>query len=71
MVWGNETVRRVKLVESACNLDATQTHKLITTINDGGSIVVGFEQPIPMELIFWSLGTPFVPRADPLVIVQI
>lgn len=43
---GGTNVRRVKLVESAYNLDATQTHKLITTLNNGSSIIVRFEQPI-------------------------
>lgn len=43
---GGTTQRRVKLVEPAYNLDATQTHKLITTLNEGSSIVVRFEQPI-------------------------
>ncbi len=43
---GGTTVRRVKLVEPAYNLDATQTHKLITTLNEGSSIVARFEQPI-------------------------
>jgi hypothetical protein len=43
---GGTTERRVKLVEPAYNLDATQTRKLITTLNEGSSIVVRFEQPI-------------------------
>jgi len=43
---GGTTVRRVKLVEPAHHLDPGQTHKLITTVNEGASVVVRFEQPI-------------------------
>ncbi len=43
---GGTTVRRVKLVEAAYNLDATQTSKLITTLLSGSAIVVRFDQPI-------------------------
>ena len=43
---GGTTVRRVKLVEAAYNLDASQTQKLITTLGEGSSIVVRFDQPI-------------------------
>jgi hypothetical protein len=62
---GGTTTRRVKLVEPAYNLDATQTHKLITTINEGGSIVVRFEQPIqsnpahPYGVDFMVFGNSF------------
>ncbi len=43
---GGTTERRVKLVEPAYNLDATQTRKLITTLPEGSSIMARFEQPI-------------------------
>jgi hypothetical protein len=43
---GGTTIRRVKLVEPAYNLDPTQTRKLITTLQEGSSVVVRFEQPI-------------------------
>lgn len=43
---GGTTERRVKLVEAAYNLDVTQSHQLITTLQQGSSIIVRFEQPI-------------------------
>ena len=43
---GGTTVRRVKLVEAAHNLNATQTGKLITTLLSGSTIVARFDQPI-------------------------
>lgn len=43
---GGTTVRRVKLVEAAHNRDADQTRKLLTTLGEGSSIVVRFDQPI-------------------------
>ena len=43
---GGTTERRVKLVEPAYNLDSTQTRKLITSLQEGSSLVVRFEQPI-------------------------
>jgi len=43
---GGTMQRRVKLVEAAYNLDATQTSKLITTLQTGSYIVVRFDQPI-------------------------
>jgi hypothetical protein len=64
--WSGGThVRRVKLVESAYNLNATQTHKLITTLNNGSSIIVRFEQPItdhpahPYGVDFLVFGNAF------------
>lgn len=46
--------RRVKIVEPPFNLDVTQTDKLITTLNQGSSITVQFEQPI-----FDDPGNPY------------
>ena len=43
---GGTTERRVKLVEAAYNLDVAQSHKLITTLQEGSAIIVRFEQPI-------------------------
>lgn len=43
---GSSPVRRVKLVEPAYNLDATQTRKLVTTLHEGSVVILRFEQPI-------------------------
>lgn len=43
---GGTTQRRVKLVESAYDLDVTRTHKLITTLGEGSSLVVRFGAPV-------------------------
>jgi hypothetical protein len=62
---GGTTGRRVKLVEPAYNLDITQSHKLITTLDEGSSIVVRFEQPIqndpahPYGIDFLVFGNSF------------
>lgn len=64
---GGTTDRRVKLVEPAYNLDLTQTHKLITTLGEGSSIVVRFEQPItddpahPYGIDLLVFGNAFYP----------
>ncbi len=62
---GGTSTRRVKLVEPAYNLDATQSHKLITTLPEGSAIVARFEQPItddsahPYGIDFLVFGNTF------------
>ena len=57
-------------MEAAYNLDLTQTHKLITTLNEGSSIVVRFEQPIqddpahPYGIDFLVFGNSFYTADD-------
>ncbi len=57
--------RRVKLVEAALNVDATQAHKLITTLNDGSSIIARFDHPVqenpanPYGFEFMVFGNSF------------
>jgi hypothetical protein len=43
---GGTRQRRVKLVEPAFNLDPTETHKLITTLDAGSSVLLQFDQPV-------------------------
>ncbi len=43
---GGTKERRVKLVEAAHNLDATQTAKLLTTLGAGAAVIVQFDTPI-------------------------
>lgn len=43
---GGAAVRRVKLVEPAYHLDPTQRRKLLLTLEEGGVVVVRFEEPI-------------------------
>lgn len=57
--------RRVKLVEAVVNLDATQRRKLITTLNDGSTIIARFDHPVaenpanPYGFEFMVFGNAF------------
>ncbi|HVY70950.1 MAG TPA: hypothetical protein VHH73_13540, partial [Verrucomicrobiae bacterium] len=67
---GNTKTRRVKLVEPAYNLDATQSGKLITTMSDKSQIIVEFDQPVhddpanPYGIDFLVFGNTFYSSND-------
>jgi len=68
--WSGQTpVRRVKLVEGACNLDPTRTRRLVATLGQGALVIVRFDRPIeddpahPYGIDLLVFGNAFFPSS--------